>query len=131
MQWPSLAPGREASQHIRELPRAAERDAVASGDLIGSDPQALGDDSAHEVGREEPILSAQHEPRQYHRPRVEWPRAVVCGVRFGALLAQGLLGKGAGDVVVEDHEGILAAGLAAVAPGLLLNSLSIACVVPR
>jgi len=40
-----------------------------------------------------------------------------------ALLAQGLLGKGAGHVMVEDDEGVITPGLAAVSSGLLLHGL--------
>jgi hypothetical protein len=45
-------------EHVGQFLRAAERGAVTSGDLVGSDAKALGDDPAHEVRREEAILAA-------------------------------------------------------------------------
>src|SRR6266536_6508198 len=105
----SLGRGRVADEHVRQFRRAAERYAVASGDLVGSDGETLGDDPAHEVRWEEAILGAQHEPRRYGRPRVEWPRALPGGVRLVASPAQRLLGKGARHVVVEGDERVVAA----------------------
>jgi hypothetical protein len=109
----SLGGGRVADEHVREFLRAAEGHAVAGGDLVGSDAKTLGDDPAHELRREEAILGAQDEPRRHGWPGVEWPRAVVRGVRFRALLAQCLLGKGAGHIMVEGDERVITAGLAA------------------
>src|SRR5215207_2000752 len=78
-------------------------------------------ETTRRMNAEEAILGAQHEPRRYRRPRVEGPRAVVGGVRFGALLAHCLLGKGARHVMVKGDERIFIAGQAAVSPGLFLD----------
>ena len=55
---------------------------------------------------------------------------MVRGLRLGTLLAQRLLREGAGYVVVEGDERIVAAGLTAVPPGLLLDGLPVTGVVP-
>ncbi|HXU23226.1 MAG TPA: hypothetical protein VN697_04275, partial [Tepidiformaceae bacterium] len=48
-------------EELRQLFRAAERDAVAGQDLIWRDVQALGDLPPEEVGREEAVFGAQHD----------------------------------------------------------------------
>ena len=67
--------GRVAHQHVRQLFRAAECDAVAARDLVGNDAQAVGYQPAKEVGREEAVLAAEHEPRRHVRPRIQRPRS--------------------------------------------------------
>ena len=47
---------------------------MAPVDLVGRDAEALLHDPTHPVGREEPIVATQHEPRRHVGPTVERPR---------------------------------------------------------
>ena len=76
---PDVAPA-VCDEHVRELLRAAERDAVAGGDLVGGDAETSGDHPAHERSREEAILGAEHEPCRHVGPGLEGPWVVVRGL---------------------------------------------------
>src|SRR5215469_18683256 len=116
--------GGVTGEHAGQIPGAAERDAVASGDLVGNDAEPLGDHPAHEPGGEEAVLGAQDEPGGYRGPGSERPRAAAWRVRLRpASLAHGLLGQVTRNVMVEGEERITAAGLAAVSRSLLGDSL--------
>jgi len=115
--------GDVADEDVGQLLGAAERDAVAGGDLVGDDGEPVGHDPAHEVGGEEAVLGAQHETGGHVGPRRQGPPAAPGGGGLVAALALGLFGEGAGDVVVEGDEGVVVAGPAAVPAGLLLDGL--------
>src|SRR6266566_10142859 len=120
----SAGAGRVTGEQVRQFLRAAQRDAVASDDLIRDDAKPLGDHPAHEPSREEAVLGAQDEPRRYRGPGAERPRAAARRVRLRPTpLGHGLLGQVTGNVMVEGDERITVAGLAAVSRSLLGNGL--------
>jgi hypothetical protein len=63
-------------QPVGQLPWAAQGYAMAASDLVRRDAQAFPYDPAHEAGREEPVVAAEHEVRlagaelAMHEPRL-------------------------------------------------------------
>src|SRR5213080_1698911 len=57
-----------------ELVRTAQRRQVSAVHLVGHDTEPFAHDPPLEVGREEPVVAAEEEPRRHVRPRVERPR---------------------------------------------------------
>jgi hypothetical protein len=56
---------------IREFLRTGERGHVTAVHLDWRDAEALADDAAHELGREEAIVATQEEPRRHIGPGLE------------------------------------------------------------
>src|SRR5215211_1738570 len=63
-------------EEVGELPGVAEGDAVAAGDLVRDDAQALPRHPSQEGRGEAPVVLAQDEPRGQVRPRIERPGRV-------------------------------------------------------
>src|SRR6185437_10302968 len=115
--WAGL--GGVTSEQAGQFFRAAECRAVASGDLIGNDAQALGGHAAHEPSREEAVLGTQDEPGGYGGPGAKRPRAAPRRIRLRPESpGHGLVGEGARNVMEEADKRIMATGLAAVSRGL-------------
>ena len=91
-------------EHGGQCHRLAERGTMTRSDLVGNDAQPIGNDLAHELGREEAVLrvhrmnlvgtSGQELSGQGSRPGV--------GVRLSTRLAGGDGGQVGRHVVVED-----------------------------
>jgi hypothetical protein len=102
---PETASGSCNSARGRRAPSAAERNAVATSDLVGDDAQALWHEPAEKSGRGELVILAEHELRRHVWPRVEGPRETPGSRRLCAFPAQRLLGELAWNVVVIADEG--------------------------
>ena len=74
---------------------------MAGVDLVGVCAEPLADDTAEEVGREQPVVAAEQEACRHVRPRRERPRRFARRVRLGACSAKRLVGELGRDIVVE------------------------------
>jgi hypothetical protein len=75
---------------------------VAAVHLVGGDAQAFGHHAPLEVGREQPVVATQQEPRRHIGPRVEGPRRRERRAGLGPQVG-GRLGDDVGWDVVEEH----------------------------
>src|SRR3954452_7364879 len=74
--------GGVSQQALRQLIGTAQRGQVTAVHLVGHDPESLPHHAPLELGREEPVVSAQQEPRRHVGPRVERPRVGEHAVRL-------------------------------------------------
>jgi hypothetical protein len=73
-------------------------------DLVRGDPEALVDDLAHPVGREEAVVTTQKESRGNRGPLIERPRLVPRRVGLTSTPLQCLRGQLGRDVMVEGRD---------------------------
>ena len=116
--------GDVAVEPLGELERTGQCGQVAAIHLVGRDAEALSHDAALELGREEPIVAAEQEPRGDVGPRVEGPGFLEGRARLSSDVVGRLCREIGRDVVEEqrlhvvviDRTQALALGVARAVP---------------